>query len=151
MTKQPSQEGGGGGVGGGGVNWFLKTFCTTTTKPELVSGLAQPCLRPLFLNLQPVRVPLVTSSNPKLLSLHWIVSLISTSSRYTHSKFQAPMPSLFTLGFWLQWALHNSFKLYTLEALSLKHNETLSLKLLRYFKYNSRFDEHKDALYNMHM
>ena len=45
---------------------------------------------------------------------------------YAHLKFQAPIPSLITLGFWLQWAPSNFFKLYTLEAFSLRHNETLS-------------------------
>ena len=51
---------------------------------------------------------------------------IGTSSSYAHLKFQALIPSLITLGFWLQWAPSNFFKLYTLEAFSLRHNETLS-------------------------
>ena len=55
-----------------------------------------------------------------------IMAPMGTSSSYAHLKFQAPIPSLIILGFWLQWALSNFFKLYTLEAFSLRHNETLS-------------------------
>ena len=75
----------------------------------------------------------MASSNSSFFLYTWIMVPMGTSSSYTHSKFQAPIPSLITLGFWLKLALHNSFKLYTHEAFSLKHNETLSLKLSRYF------------------
>ena len=64
---------------------------------------------------------------PELLSLHLDYAPIGTSSSYAHLKFQAPIPSLITLGFWLQWAPSNFFKLYTLESFSLRHNETLSI------------------------
>ena len=36
---------------------------------------------------------------------------MGTSSSYAHLKFQAQIPSLITLGFWLQWAPSNFFKL----------------------------------------
>ena len=55
---------------------------------------------------------------------------MDTSSSYTHLKFKAP--------FWLQWALHNSFKLYTLEAFSVKHNEALS-QVLKIFQIQLKF------------
>ena len=96
------------------------------SKTRIYSGSAQPCLRPLLLNLQPVRVPLVSSSNPSFFLDTWIMAPMGTSSSYAHLNFQAPIPSLITLGFWLQWAPRNFFKLYTLEAFSLRHNETLS-------------------------
>ena len=66
------------------------------------------------------------SSNPSFFLYTWIMAPMGTSSSYAHLKFQASIPSLITLGFWLQWAPSNSFKLYTLEAFSLRHNETLS-------------------------
>ena len=93
------------------------------------SGSVHPCLYPLLLNLQPVRVPLVSSSNPSFFLYTWIMAAMGTSSSYTHLKFQASIPSFFTLGLWLQWALHNTFKLYTLKVFSLKHNETFSQTL----------------------
>ena len=96
------------------------------SKTRIYSGSAQPCLLPLLLNLQPVRVPLVSSSNPSFFLYTWIMAPIGTSSSYAHLKFQSRIPSLITLGFWLQWAPSNFFKLYTLEAFSLRHNETLS-------------------------
>ena len=68
----------------------------------------------------------MSSSNPSLFLYNWIMAPMGTSSSYAHLKFQAPIPSLITLGFWLQWAPSNFFKLYTLEAFSLRHNETLS-------------------------
>ena len=68
----------------------------------------------------------MSSSNPSFFLYTWIMAPMSTSSSYAHLTFQAPIPSLITLGFWLQWAPSNFFKLYTLEAFSLKHNETLS-------------------------
>ena len=89
----------------------------------------------------------VQSSNPELLYT-LILAQMGTSSSYTHLKFQAPIPSLFTLGFWIQWVLHNSFKLYTLEAFSLKHNETRSQV---FSNTTQAFDQSKYALYNMHM
>ena len=73
-----------------------------------------------------MRVPLALSSNPSFFLYTWIMAPIGTSSSYAHLKFQSPIPSLITLGFWLQWAPSNFFKLYTLEAFSLRHNETLS-------------------------
>ena len=68
----------------------------------------------------------MSSSNPSFFLYTWIMAPMDTSSSYAHLKFQAPIPSLITLGFWLQWAPSNFFKLYTLEAFSLRHNETLS-------------------------
>ena len=68
----------------------------------------------------------MSSSNPSFFLYTWIMAPMGTSSSYAHLKFQAPIPSLITLGFWLQWAPSNFFKLYTLEAFSLRHNETLS-------------------------
>ena len=68
----------------------------------------------------------MSSSNPSFFLYTWIMVPMGTSSSYAHLKFQAPIPSLITLGFWLQWAPSNFFKLYTLEAFSLRHNETLS-------------------------
>ena len=68
----------------------------------------------------------MSSSNPSFFLYTWIMAPIGTSSSYAHLKFQAPIPSLITLGFWLQWAPSNFFKLYTLEAFSLRHNEILS-------------------------
>ena len=67
----------------------------------------------------------VPSSNPEL-DYTWILAPMGTPSSYAHLKFQAPISSLITLGFWLQWAPSNFFKLYTLEAFSLWYNETLS-------------------------
>ena len=96
------------------------------SKTRIYSGSTQACLRPLLLNLQPVRVPLVSSSNPSFFLDTWIMAPMGTSSSYAHLNFQAPIPSLITLGFWLQWAPRNFFKQYTLEAFSLRHNETLS-------------------------
>ena len=63
---------------------------------------------------------------PSFFLYTWIMAPMGTSSSYAHLKFQAPIPSLITLGFWLQWAPSNFFKLYTLEAFSLRHNEKLS-------------------------
>ena len=68
----------------------------------------------------------MSSSNPSFFLYTWIMAPMGTSSSYAHLKFQDPIPSLITLGFWLQWAPSNFFKLYTLEAFSLRHNETLS-------------------------
>ena len=68
----------------------------------------------------------MSSSNPSFFLYTWIMAPIGTSSSYAHLKFQAPIPSLITLGFWLQWSPSNFFKQYTLEAFSLRHNETLS-------------------------
>ena len=68
----------------------------------------------------------MSSSNPSFFLYTWIMAPMGTSSSYAHLKFEAPIPSLITLGFWLQWAPSNFFKLYTLEAFSLRHNETLS-------------------------
>ena len=68
----------------------------------------------------------MSSSNPSFFLYTWIMAPIGTSLSHAHLKFQAPIPSLITLGFWLQWAPSNLFKLYTLEAFSLRHNETLS-------------------------
>ena len=68
----------------------------------------------------------MSSSNPSFFLYTWIMAPMGTSSSYAHLKFQASIPSLITLGFWLQWAPSNFFKLYTLEAFSLRHNETLS-------------------------
>ena len=68
----------------------------------------------------------MSSSNPSFFLYTWIMAPMGTSSSYAHLKFQAPIPSLITLGFWLQWAPSNFFKLYTLEFFSLRHNETLS-------------------------
>ena len=62
---------------------------------------------------------------PSFFLYTWIMAPMGTSSSYAHLKFQAPIPSLITLGFWLQWAPRNFFKLYTLEAFSLRHNEIL--------------------------
>ena len=79
----------------------------------------------------------VPSSNPEL-PYTWIMAPMSTSSSYTHLKYQAPISILFTLRFLLQWALHNSFSLYTLEVFSLKHNETLS-QALKIFQIQLKF------------
>ena len=68
----------------------------------------------------------MSSSNPSFFLYTWIMAPMGTSSNYAHLKFQAPILSLITLGFWLQWAPCNFFKLYTLEAFSLRHNDTLS-------------------------
>ena len=68
----------------------------------------------------------MSSSNPSFFLYTWIMAPMGTSSSYAHLKFQVPIPSLITLGFWLQWTSSNFFKLYTLEAFSLRHNETLS-------------------------
>ena len=68
----------------------------------------------------------MSSSNSSFFLYTWIMALMGTSSSYAHLKLQAPIPSLITLGFWLQWAPSNFFKLYTLEAFSLRHNDTLS-------------------------
>ena len=68
----------------------------------------------------------MSSSNPSFFIYTWIMAPMGTSSSYAHLKFQAPIPSLITLGFWLQWAPSNFFNLYTLEAFSHRHNETLS-------------------------
>ena len=68
----------------------------------------------------------MSSSNLSFFLYTWIMAPMGTSSSYTHLKVQVPIPSLITLGFWLQWAPSNFFKLYTLEAFSLRHNETLS-------------------------
>ena len=68
----------------------------------------------------------MSSSNLSFFLYTWIMAPMDTSSSYANLKFQAPIPSLITLGFWLQWASSNFFKLYTLEAFSLRHNETLS-------------------------
>ena len=68
----------------------------------------------------------MSSSNLSFFLYTWIMAPMGTSSSYTHLKFQVRIPSLITLGFWLQWAPSNFFKLYTLEAFSLRHNETLS-------------------------
>ena len=70
----------------------------------------------------------VLSSNLELLYT-WILAPMGTSSSYTHLKFHAQILNFFTLGFWLPWALHNTFKLYTLDAFLLKHNETPSQAL----------------------
>ena len=66
----------------------------------------------------------MSSSNPSLFLYTWIMATMGTSSSYAHLKFKAPIPSLITLRFWLQWAPGKFFKLYTLEAFSLRHNET---------------------------
>ena len=68
----------------------------------------------------------MSSSNPSFFLYTWIMAPMGTFPSYAHLKFQAPIPSLITLGFWLQWAPSNFFKLYTLETFSLRHNETLS-------------------------
>ena len=68
----------------------------------------------------------MSSSNPSFFLYTWITAQIGTSSSYAHLKFQSRIPSLITLGFLLQWAPRNFFKLYTLEAFSLRHNEILS-------------------------
>ena len=68
----------------------------------------------------------MSSSNPSLFLYTWIMAPMGTSSSYAHLKFQDLIPSMITLGFWLQWAPSNFFKLYTLKAFSLRHNETLS-------------------------
>ena len=68
----------------------------------------------------------MSSSNPSFFLYTWIMAPMGTPSSYAHLKFQAPISSLITLGFWLKWAPSNFFKLYTLEAFSHRHNETLS-------------------------
>ena len=68
----------------------------------------------------------MSNSNPSFFLYTWIMAPMGTSSSYAHLKFHASIPSLITLLFWLQWAPSNFFKLYTLEAFSLRHNETLS-------------------------